>query len=80
MHNDESIRIPYDVIAYYICLSYFPLLVGILIQRIFPRFPEISEAILKGISIPILVFVIIIAIMREFHALSTEPFTITWKV
>lgn len=79
IHNNESIAVPYDLFAQYICFSFIPLLVGILIQYIFKQSSEISKSILMGISFPFLVFIIVVSVMRGLHIFSM-PFSDSWKV
>lgn len=68
--DSEQIKVPYNLIAQYICFSFIPLLIGILIQYMFPNVAEISKPILVGIAFPFLIFIIVVSILRGFHVFS----------
>lgn len=79
MVDRDYIEIQYSLMAQFFGFSFVPLLIGILIQYIFPYAAEISKPILMGITYPFAIFIIFTSMLRGIHVFSM-PFADSWKV
>lgn len=73
---DAKIGVPYDHIAYIAIALVIPLLIGCLIQRLFPKLSQLLVRILKGFSALLIIFIVVFAIATNLYLFQLG----TWQI